>query len=233
MNAKRLAILALAAACVAAFFAFDLSRFLTLDAIKARQAEFAALYADHRLAVLASYFAAYVLATALSLPGATVLTLLGGGLFGFWTGLAVISFASTIGATLACLAARFLFRDWVQARFGKRLAGVNRGVEREGAFYLFSLRLIPVVPFFVINLLMGLTPMRLGTFYWVSQVGMLPGTMVYVNAGAQLSLIESPGGILSPGLLASFALLGLFPLVTKKVMARWRSHSGRAGSPPA
>ena len=226
MQTKKLILVLLAAACVAAFFIFDLGRFLTLESVKTHQAEFSALYAEHRLAVLAGYFAVYVATTALSLPGATVLTLLGAGLFGFWTALVVVSFASSLGATLACLAARFVLRDWVQGRFGARLNAVNRGLEREGALYLFSMRLIPAIPFFVINLLMGLTPMRLFTFYWVSQLGMLPGTAVYVNAGAQLGHVDSLGAILSPGLIASFVLLGLFPLAAKKIMARVRSRTG-------
>ncbi len=232
MHAKKLLLVLLAAACVAAFFAFDLGRFLTLDYVKSRQVEFAALYVEHRLAVLGAFFAVYVGTTALSLPGATVLTLLGAGLFGFWTALITVSFASAIGATLACLTSRFVLRDWVQGRFGERLGAVNRGLEREGALYLFTMRLIPAIPFFVINLLMGLSPMRLATFYWVSQLGMLPGTAVYVNAGVQLSRIESLRDIVSPGLLASFVLLGLFPLAARKIMARVRSRAGLRPGPP-
>lgn len=232
MSRKKILLVALMAALVAAFFAFDLGQYLTLDAIKARQAEFGALYREHRVAVIAAYFAAYVLVTALSLPGAAVMTLLGGGLFGFWTALVVVSFASTIGATLACAAARFVLRDWVQGRFGERLGAVNRGVEREGAFYLFTMRLIPAIPFFVINLVMGLTPMRLATYYWVSQVGMLPGTAVYVNAGVQLGQLDSLSGVLSPELIASFVLLGLFPLLARKIMAAVRKKAGKAETPP-
>lgn len=222
MDRKKLLLLAALAALAVAFFAFDLGQYLSLVYLKSRQAEFAQLYADHRVAVLSTYFCIYVATTALSLPGATVLTLLGGALFGFWAAFFVISFASTIGATLACLAARYILRDWVQARFGQRLAPVNRGVAREGAFYLFTMRLIPVVPFFLINLAMGLTALPLRTFYWVSQLGMLPGTVVYVNAGKELGRIDSLSGILSPSLLVSFALLGLFPLVAKKVVNRVR-----------
>jgi len=231
MNTKKLSLVLLAAVCVAAFFVFDLGHFLTLDYAKSRQAEFAALYSEHRLTVIAVYMAVYITTAALSLPGATVLTLLGGGLFGFWTGLVVISFASTIGATLACLAARFVLRGWVQGRFGTKLETINRGLAREGAAYLFTMRLIPAIPFFVINLAMGLTSVRLTTFYWVSQLGMLPGTAVYVNAGAQLSHIDSLSGILSPGLIASFVLLGLFPLVTRKIMARIRKSNGAPQAP--
>jgi dihydrolipoamide dehydrogenase len=156
--------------------------------------------------------------TALSLPGAAVMTLAGGGLLGFWTALVTVSFASTIGATLAFLASRFLFRDWVQGKFGDKLKSINEGVEREGSFYLFTLRLVPLFPFFVINLVMGLTPMRAGAYYLVSQIGMLPGTAVFVNAGTQLGQIESAAGILSPGILISFVLLGIFPLIAKRII---------------
>ncbi|MFZ9284396.1 MAG: FAD-dependent oxidoreductase [Burkholderiaceae bacterium] len=230
MNLKKLLVLIAAAAAVAAFFALDLGRFLSLGYLKQSQAAFAALYAEQPGLVIGGYFAAYVAATALSLPGAVILTLAGGAIFGFGVGLLVVSFASSLGATLAFLAARFVLRDSVQARFGQRLAEIDRGVQKDGAFYLFSLRLIPVVPFFVINLLMGLTRMRALTFYWVSQLGMLAGTAVYVNAGTQIAQIDSLRGILSPGLLGSFVLLGLFPLIARKaveavqkrkVYARW------------
>ncbi|MFM2208803.1 MAG: Mercuric reductase [Pseudomonadota bacterium] len=230
MNLKKLLVLIAAAAAVAAFFALDLGRFLSLGYLKQSQAAFAALYAEQPGLVIGGYFAAYVAATALSLPGAVILTLAGGAIFGFGVGLLVVSFASSLGATLAFLAARFVLRDSVQARFGQRLAEIDRGVQKDGAFYLFTLRLIPVVPFFVINLLMGLTRMRALTFYWVSQVGMLAGTAVYVNAGTQIAQIDSLRGILSPGLLGSFVLLGLFPLIARKtveavqkrkVYARW------------
>jgi len=213
---KKIVILIVLAVLVGLFFAFDLQRFLTLAELKARQEAFQGYYAAHRLLTLAAYFLLYVAVTALSLPGAAVMTLAGGALFGFWPALVTVSFASTIGATLAFLVSRFLLRDWVQARFGERLKTVNAGVEREGAFYLFSLRLVPLFPFFVINLVMGLTLLPARTFYWVSQLGMLAGTAVYVNAGTQLGGIEHLSGILSPGLLISFVLLGLFPLLAKK-----------------
>ena len=213
---KKIILLVLLAVLVGLFFAFDLQRYLTLAELKARQEAFQDYYAAHRLLTLGGYFLLYVAVTALSLPGAAVMTLAGGALFGFWPALVVVSFASSIGATLAFLVSRFLLRDWVQARFGERLRAVNAGVEREGAFYLFSLRLVPLFPFFVINLVMGLTAMRALTFYGVSQLGMLAGTAVYVNAGTQLGRIDSLAGILSPGLLFSFVLLGLFPLVAKK-----------------
>jgi len=214
---------------VAAFFTFDLGRFLTLDYLRSRQQAFDLFYAENRLLTIGIYFSLYIAVTALSLPGAAIMTLAGGALFGFWTALVVVSFASSIGATLAFLVSRFLLRDWVQGRFGDKLRAVNAGVEKEGAFYLFSLRLVPVFPFFIINLVMGLTPLKAGLFYLVSQVGMLPGTAVYVNAGTQLARIESVSGILSPGLLFSFILLGVFPLIAKKGLALIKARRKTAG----
>jgi uncharacterized membrane protein YdjX (TVP38/TMEM64 family) len=152
------------------------------------------------------------------------MTLAGGALFGLWAGIVVISFSSTIGATLACAVSRFLLRDWVQTRFGDKLKSVNEGIERDGAFYLFTLRLVPVFPFWLINLVMGLTKIPLRTFYWVSQVGMLAGTVVYVNAGKELGRIDSPSGVLSPGLIMSFVLLGLFPITAKKLIVLYTSR---------
>jgi pyruvate/2-oxoglutarate dehydrogenase complex dihydrolipoamide dehydrogenase (E3) component/uncharacterized membrane protein YdjX (TVP38/TMEM64 family) len=192
---------------------------LSFEQLKASQASFAQLHAEHPFTVAAVYFLVYVLATALSIPGAVVITLAGGAIFGLWQGLLIVSFASTVGATLAFLASRFLLRDWVEARFGQRLADINAGVNREGGFYLFTLRLIPVVPFFLINLLMGLTRMKVWTYYWVSQIGMLAGTAVYVNAGTQLAQLDSLQGILSPALLGSFVLLGIFPLIARRIVA--------------
>jgi pyruvate/2-oxoglutarate dehydrogenase complex dihydrolipoamide dehydrogenase (E3) component/uncharacterized membrane protein YdjX (TVP38/TMEM64 family) len=216
-NSKLLLLLAVGA-LVASYFAFDLGRFLSLDFVKGAQADFAALYAEHPLQVIGAFFAVYVAVTALSLPGAAIMTLVGGAIFGLVAGTIIVSFASSIGATLAMLVARYVLRDAVQSRFGARLAEIDKGVQREGGFYLFTLRLVPVFPFFVINLLMGLTSMKARTFYWVSQLGMLAGTLVYVNAGTQLAQIESLQGILSPGLVGSFVLLGLFPLVAKKIV---------------
>jgi len=224
---KKIGVVVLLIVLIALFFAFDLGRFLSLDYLKSSQARFASLYAGNRMLVLGIYFGVYVLVAALSLPGAAVMTLAGGALFGFWTGLVVVSFASTIGATLACLVSRFLLRDWVQDRFGDRLGTVNRGIEREGSFYLFTLRLIPIFPFFVINLVMGLTRMPAVTFYWVSQIGMLPGTAVYVNAGKELARLETLSGILSPRLLLSFALLGVFPLMAKKLLGAYQKRQSR------
>ena len=218
MNKNKLLVLVALLAAVAAYLLFDLGRFFSLDYIKGAQAEFAALYAARPTQVIAMFLAVYVTVTALSIPGAAVLTLLAGAVFGLLVGTVVVSFASSIGATLAMLVSRYLLRDGVKSRFGARLADIDKGVEREGAFYLFTLRLVPVFPFFVINLLMGLTKMKATTFYWVSQLGMLAGTLVFVNAGTQLARIDSLKGILSPGLLLSFVLLGLFPLVAKKVI---------------
>ena len=203
---------------VAIFFALDLQQYLSLNYLKESQARFAELYNENPVMVIGGYMAIYILVTALSLPGAAILTLAGGALFGLATGLIIVSFASSIGATLACFVARFVFRDWVQNKFGDKLTTINEGIAKEGPFYLFTLRLIPVFPFFVINLVMGLTKMPLFTFYWVSQLGMLAGTAVFVNAGKELAKIDSLSGILSPGLIGSFVILGLFPLVVKKLV---------------
>ncbi|MFN8822352.1 MAG: FAD-dependent oxidoreductase [Betaproteobacteria bacterium] len=211
---KRLALVAVLVAAIAVFFLLDLRQYLSLEAFKASRAQIDALHAARPLAVAGLYLVAYVAVAALSLPGAAVMTLIGGAIFGFWTGLLLVSFASTIGATLAFLAARFLLRDWVQRRFGEKLRALDDGVRKDGAFYLFALRLVPLFPFFVVNLLMGLTPIRTWTFYWVSQVGMLAGTAVYVYAGTQLGEFR-----VSAGLLAAFALLGLFPLAARKALA--------------
>ncbi|WP_218669504.1 FAD-dependent oxidoreductase [Hydrogenophaga sp. H7] len=218
MNLRKLLLLMAVVLGIVAFFAFDLGRFFSLEFLQQSQARFAELRAQQPLALAAGYFLLYVAVTALSLPGATIVTLAGGAIFGLGWGLLLVSFASSIGATLAFLTARFLLRDSVQGRFGQRLAEVDKGIQKDGAFYLFTLRLIPVVPFFVINLLMGLTKMKAWTFYWVSQIGMLAGTAVYVNAGTQLGQLTSLQGIVSPGLLGSFVLLGLFPLIARKIV---------------
>lgn len=206
------------------FLGVNFGQYLTLDNAKAQQAELALFIADNFTIAAATYFFAYVAITAFSIPGAAVVTLLGAALFGFWTSLVLVSFASTIGATLAFLSSRYLLRDWVQSKFGDKLNAINQGVERDGAFYLFSLRLIPVFPFFLINLLMGLTPISTLRFYLVSQLGMLPGTAVYLNAGTQLAQIETLSGIVSPTVLASFALLGLFPVIAKWIMGKLRTQ---------
>jgi pyruvate/2-oxoglutarate dehydrogenase complex dihydrolipoamide dehydrogenase (E3) component/uncharacterized membrane protein YdjX (TVP38/TMEM64 family) len=230
MDKKKAALLVIVVALVAGFFIFDLGHYLSLDYLKKSQTAFAELYQRKPLLLAAGFLLVYITATALSFPGAAVLTLAGGAIFGFWWGLLMVSFASAIGATLAFLVARFFLRDTIEARFRNRLAEINKGIEKEGAFYLFTLRLVPLVPFFVINLAMGLTKMRALTFYWVSQLGMLAGTAVYVNAGTQLAQLDSLKGILSPGLIGSFVLLGIFPLLARrvvdgiqrrKVFARW------------
>lgn len=197
------------------FYVF--SPYLTLEYIKQQQSVWSEYLSTHWIQAALTYFALYVLIAAFSIPGAAVATLIGAALFGFWASLILVSFASSIGATLAFLASRFLFRDWVQKRFGEKLNTINRGIEKEGSFYLFTLRLIPVFPFFLINLLMGLTPIRTGAFYLISQIGMLPGTAVYLNAGTQLAGIDTLSGIISLPVLLSFALLGLFPLIVKKL----------------
>ncbi len=226
---KKLALLLSLLVLVFLFVFFDLGQFLTLDYIKTSQARFQELYQSNRFSVIALYMLIYILVTALSLPGAAVMTLAGGGFFGLVTGTVVVSVASTIGATCACLVSRFVLRDWVQTKFGDKLSAINRGIEKEGSFYLFSLRLIPIFPFFVINLLMGLTTMPIRTYFWVSQLGMLPATVVYVNAGKEIAQIESLAGIVSPSLLASFALLGLFPVTVKKILSFYRRRRVSAG----
>ncbi|MBU2884789.1 FAD-dependent oxidoreductase [Gilvimarinus agarilyticus] len=215
---KRVLIVAIIAALFATFFALGLNDYLTLEQLKNSQAQFDQWLEAYPLAVPLVFFAVYVLVTALSLPGAAIMTLAGGALFGLVQGLLLVSFASSIGATLAFLAARFVLRNSVENRFGDRLKAINRGVDREGAFYLFTLRLVPVFPFFIINLVMGLTRLNVWTFYWVSQLGMLGGTIVYVNAGTQLAEIERVGGIFSPALILSFVLLGVFPWVAKAIV---------------
>ena len=227
MSRSRVVVGVVVVATVAAFFAFDLGRYLSLEFFATRRGAIDAYFQAHPVRTAAIYVALYVAVTALSLPGAAIMTLAGGAVFGFGLGLVLVSFASTIGATLAFLAARFLLRDWVQRRFGARLATFNAGVERDGAFYLFALRLVPLFPFWLINLAMGLTRIQTTTFYWVSQLGMLAGTAVFVYAGTQLGQFR-----VSPGLVAALALLGVFPLLakraltalqTRQVYARWAS----------
>ena len=221
---KKTIILGLIAGFLWAFFNYDLGQYLTLEYMKGQQAEFAAFYKENTLLAIGAYSAVYIVTTALSLPGAALLTLLGGALFGLVTGTIIVSFASTIGATLAFLVSRLLLRDWVQEKFGRHLAAFNDGIKKDGAFYLFTLRLIPAVPFFVINLVMGLTPMKTVSFFLVSQVGMLAGTSVFVNAGTQLAQIESLSGILSPEIIFSFVLLGIFPLLAKKIVSFYKGR---------
>jgi pyruvate/2-oxoglutarate dehydrogenase complex dihydrolipoamide dehydrogenase (E3) component/uncharacterized membrane protein YdjX (TVP38/TMEM64 family) len=213
MSKGKLAVLALIVALVVAFFAFDLRQYFSIDYFQSQRAAIDAHYASRPVQTIAIFFLAYVAVTGLSLPGAAIMTLVAGALFGLLWGVVIVSFASTLGATLAFLASRYLLRDWVQGRLGDKLKAINEGVEREGAFYLFALRLVPAIPFFAINLLMGLTRMPTRTYFWVSQVGMLAGTIAYVYAGTQLGQFK-----LSLGLLAAFVVLGIFPLVAKKAL---------------
>ena len=231
MSYKKLALIVLVLLALAAFFMLDLQRWLTLEGLQAGLEQWRGWQQANPLTAVAVFFTFYTVSTALSVPGAAALTLLAGALFGLVAGTVIVSFASSLGATLAFLVSRYLFRDWVQARFGKRLKVIDDGIARDGGFYLFTLRLVPVFPFFLINLLMGLTPMRTWTFYWVSQIGMLAGTLVYVNAGTQLAKLTSLAGVLSPTLLLSFAALGVFPWIAKallrlvqrrRVYARWQ-----------
>lgn len=215
---KKILILVIVALLAGAFFYFDLQSYLNFETIKEKQESFQAFAVENPLQAIGGFLLIYILVAAMSLPGATILTLLGGALFGLWKGLLLVSFASTIGATLAFLASRYLFADAIQNKFGDKLKVINEGVKKEGGFYLFTMRLIPAFPFFLVNLVMGLTPIKTLTFFFVSQIGMLPGTLVYVNAGTQLAQLESLSGILSPKLIISFALLGIFPLIAKKAM---------------
>jgi uncharacterized membrane protein YdjX (TVP38/TMEM64 family) len=227
---KKLVLLAAIIGLVLAFWASGLGHYFTLSYLRESAGSLKTVYAEHPALTIVVYFVVYVLATSLSVPGAVVLTLAGGALFGLLVGTLIVSFASAMGATLACLASRFLLRDWVQGKFGDKAAKINEGVEREGAFYLFTLRLVPIFPFWLINLLMGLTKMALRKFYWVSQLGMLAGTVVYVNAGKELARVESLKGILSPELIVSFVLIGVLPLVAKRVVSFYRRKKGVAKS---
>ncbi len=223
-NCKRAILVVAIAAVVASFSIFHIADYLTLVHLKESQERYRHIYAEHGPAVIAAYISIYIVTTSLSLPGAAILTIAGGALFGISVGTVVVSFASSIGATAACFISRFLLRDWVQKKFGDRLRPVNEGIRKEGAFYLFTLRLVPAFPFWLINLVMGLTKMPLRTFYWVSQVGMLPATIVYVNAGRELAKINSLSDILSPGLILSLALIGIFPITAKKLLDLYRKR---------
>ncbi len=232
MKNKKILVLIALLVVIALFFVLDLGRYFSLEFIKAQQASFAAAYDERPVVVTLVFFAVYVLITALSLPGAAIMTLAGGASFGLVWGTVVVSFASTLGATLAMLAARYLLRESIEKRFGSKLAEVNKGIEKEGGLYLFTLRLVPLIPFFALNLLMGLTKMKTWTFFWVSQLGMFAGTVAYVNAGTEIAKITSLRSILSPGLIGSFVLLGLLPLIIKKILdyfkrrkvyARWNA----------
>ena len=205
-------------ALVAVFFASGAKDYLTLDYLKAQKTSFSAFYSENMLLTILIYTIVYVLVTSLSLPGASILTLAGGAIFGVVVGTVVVSFSSTIGATCAFLVSRYVLQDTVQKKFGDKLQSFNDGIAKEGAFYLFTLRLVPAFPFFIINLVMGITPIRTSVFFFVSQLGMLPGTIVYVNAGTQLAKIENLGDILSIEIIGSFVLLGVFPILAKKII---------------
>jgi dihydrolipoamide dehydrogenase len=220
---SKLLVLVFIAGMFFAFKHYNLGNYLTLEYLKENQAAFQNYYMNNKLLTIVSYSAIYIISTALSLPGATILTLAGGAMFGLATGLLIISFTSTIGATLAFLVSRFILRDYVQNKFGDKIKVINEGIEKEGAFYLFTLRLIPIFPFFLINLTMGLTKIKVLTFFIVSQIGMLLGTAVYVNAGVELAKIDSLTGILSPSLILSFTALGILPFVGKKIVSIFKS----------
>src|SRR5690606_38855256 len=216
---KKLLLLTVVLAAIAAYFLLDLGRYLSLDFLQQQLSAIHHYQAQHQLLSWLIFLLVYVAVTALSIPGAAIMTIAAGAIFGLLGGVVIVSFASAMGATLAFLVARYLLRDTVQQRFGERLKIVNQGIEKDGAFYLFTLRLVPVFPFFLINLLMALTPLKTRTFYWVSQAGMLAGTVVYVNAGTQVAQLESAGDILSPGLIGVFVLLGLFPWLARGILA--------------
>jgi pyruvate/2-oxoglutarate dehydrogenase complex dihydrolipoamide dehydrogenase (E3) component/uncharacterized membrane protein YdjX (TVP38/TMEM64 family) len=218
VSRKQWVLAAIIAILIAGFFLLPIDQYFSLEYLKSQQRALGEYYGNHPARTILAFFLVYVAVTGLSLPGATLLTLAAGAVFGLIAGTLIASFASTLGATFAFLLSRYVLRDTVQQRFGDRLRAINAGVEKDGPFYLFTLRLVPLFPFFVINLALALTPMRTWTFYWVSQIGMLPGTLVYVNAGTQLAKIESAKGIVSPGLLISFALLGIFPLLARKIL---------------
>jgi pyruvate/2-oxoglutarate dehydrogenase complex dihydrolipoamide dehydrogenase (E3) component/uncharacterized membrane protein YdjX (TVP38/TMEM64 family) len=224
MNKSKALIALIVIAAIAAFFIFDLGRYANLEYIKAQQSAISSYYQANPIQTAAIFFVVYVLVAATSFPGAAILTLVAGAIFGLLWGTVIVSFASSIGATLAFLASRLLFRDGMQKKYGAKLKAINDGVAKEGGFYLFTMRLVPAFPFFVVNLVMGLTPIKTATFYWVSQLGMLAGTVVFVNAGLQLSQITSLKGILSPGLIGAFVLLGVFPIVAKKIIDTFKAR---------
>lgn len=215
---KYTSLLTILIALIGGFFYYDLGSYLTLDYLKDQKDYFLGMIKQNPTISVAIFAGIYIATTALSLPGAAILTLAGGALFGLLWGTLIVSFASTIGATLAFLVSRFLLGNTIQKKFSDKLKTVNEGIESEGAFYLFTMRLVPVIPFFVINLVMGLTKISTKAFFFVSQVGMLPGTMVYVNAGTELGKLDSLQGILSPSLILSFVILGTFPIAVKKLI---------------
>jgi uncharacterized membrane protein YdjX (TVP38/TMEM64 family) len=218
MKPGKIILIIIFAVLIAAFFLFDFGQYFNLEFIKTKQAEIDAFYMANPITAALSFFSIYVFLTGLSLPAAGIMTLIGGAIFGLVWGTVLVSFASSIGATLAFLVSRYLFRDIIQQKFSQQLKPINEGIEMDGGLYLFTLRLVPVFPFFIINLVMGLTPIRTITFFLVSQVGMLPASMIIINAGTQLAQINDPGDILSFNIIVSFALLGIFPLLAKKTV---------------
>ena len=220
----KIAILAIIGICIFLIFKFNLTQYLTLEELKSQQARLASFNQENPWLTALGFFIVYVVVTSLSLPGAAILTIAGGAIFGLFYGLIIISFASTLGATIAFLIARFLMRDQLESKFSSSLDKINDGIQKDGAFYLFGLRLVPIFPFFVINLVMGLTRIKTTTYAWVSQLGMLPGTAVFVNAGQQLNQIESLKDITSPSLLISFALLGIFPIIAKWILSKLKQY---------
>lgn len=231
MSKKQALILVAVAALIGVFFAADLGRFLTLEYLQASRERIAALVDARPLLSSVVYFVAYVLVAGLSLPGAAIFTLAGGAVFGTLWGLVLASFASTLGATIAFLISRTLLKNWVRARFGAYLTTIDRGFERDGNFYLFSIRMVPVFPYFVVNTLMGLTHIGVGAFYWVSQLGMFSATFVFVYAGSQLAQVHELGDVLSPQLILALSLLGLFPLMARKALALWARRRVDEASP--
>lgn len=217
---KKISLIVLILILIALFLYFDLSKYLSFSYLQSGITTFQQYYTDNPILVILSFFVIYVVSTALSLPGATILTLASGALFGLALGTVLASFASTIGATIAFLVSRYLLKDGIEKKFSDKLKVINDGLENEGAFYLFALRLVPFFPFFLINILMGLTRFSMFKFYWVSQLGMFAGTIIYVNAGTQLASLESVSGILSVKIIVSFVLLGIFPIIAKKIIAR-------------
>lgn len=233
MRIKRLLLLALLASVLIAYFGFDLGRHLNLETLKAQQSAIESWRAAQPRTAAGLAFVTYIIVTGLSLPGATLMSLAMGAVFGLFWGVILVSFASSIGATLAFLISRFLLHDWVQQHFGERLQAINAGIEKDGAFYLFTLRLVPLFPFFMVNLLMGLTPIKTRTYYLATQTGMLAANLVFINAGTQLAKIDSLSAIISPAVLASFGMLGLFPWFARKIansMGQRRARLNDKGS---
>jgi len=229
MKKPRILLLAVLVVAVCAYFFLDLGEYISLEYLKSQQTVFNSYYATHPVRMALYFLGIYVAITGLSLPTAGILTLAGGTLFGLLWGTILVSFASTIGATLAFIASRYLLRNFIQDRYRDKLSSINAGIENDGNFYLLTLRLIPVFPYFLINILMGLTPIRTLHFYLISQIGMLPITIIYVNAGTQIARIKEPADILSAQLLFSFILIGLFPLLARRILVLIRSRRKQTG----